>query len=507
MNAKIVVLQGERAGETFLVRRGDRLVVGSDASCNIPIADAGVDPEHLALAGKGDGFVVEAIGDSVIQVNDQPADLKPLRDGDVVAAGGLKFRFGLVAEPLTGPNESRRITLVEDDRGLVEREASRRLSTDTGVTTKAIDPSRAPQILSVLYDVGQMVNAETNRTRILESIVDKAMAALEATRGFLILYNKEEDTLTPAVLRAGDGTEPNPQELTLSKSILSECVRTGSSILCKDAISDSRFSEGGSIVLHGIRSALCVPVESSKEIRGALYVDNLQAAGAFDDEDMRLLAALGRLAGDALERALWVEKHDNLFYGLIRALVSTIEAKDQYTRGHTERVTTYSMAIGEEMGLTQDQKHTLQLGALLHDVGKIGIPEKILKKPGKLTPGEYEIMKRHPDIGADILEHIEGIGEITDIVRFHQEKFDGTGYPQGLKGEEIPLYDRIVGVADAYDAMTSSRSYRRNFSEEEVMKEFNRCAGFQFDRVVVEAFFRAYRKGRIVPPPPVGSQY
>ncbi|MHC5020384.1 MAG: HD domain-containing phosphohydrolase [Planctomycetota bacterium] len=507
MNAKIVVLSGERAGETFLVRRGDRLVIGSDASCNIPITDEGVAPEHLAIAGKGDAFVVESIGESPIQINDQAAPEKVLRDGDVVSAGGLKFRFGLVAEPITGPAESHRITLVEDDEGLVEREASRRLPTDSGEATKAIDPARAPQILAVLYEVGQLVNAETNRTRILESIVDKALEALEATRGFLILYDKDADILTPAVIRMGDGEDGGAEELTLSKSILAECVRTGTSILCRDAISDSRFSEGGSIVLHGIRSALCVPVESSKEIRGALYVDNLQEAGAFDEEDMRLLAALGRLAGDALERALWVEKHDNLFYGLIRALVSTIEAKDQYTRGHTERVTTYSMAIGEEMGLTEEEKHTLQLGALLHDVGKIGIPEKILKKPGKLTPGEYEIMKRHPDIGADILEHIEGIGEISDIVRFHQEKFDGTGYPQGLKGDEIPLYDRIVGVADAYDAMTSSRSYRRNFSEEEVMKEFNRCAGFQFDRVVVEAFFRAYRKGRIVPPPPVGSQY
>ncbi|MCI0342414.1 MAG: HD domain-containing protein, partial [Planctomycetales bacterium] len=293
---------------------------------------------------------------------------------------------------------------------------------------------------------------------------------------------------------------------TLSKTILNECVRTGRSILCDDALSDARFSSGGSVILHGIRSALCVPVESRREIQGVLYLDSRKTVGVYDEQDLRLLAALGREAGVALERARLQEANQQLFHSLIRALVSAIEAKDAYTRGHTERVTTYSLQIAEEMGLTDDEKTTLQLGSLLHDIGKIGIPEKILKKPGKLTPGEYEVMKRHPDIGAEILENVDGLGNVADIVRYHQEKWDGTGYPTGLKGEEIPLFDRIVAVADAYDAMTSSRSYRRNFSEEEVFKEFNRCAGFQFDRRVVEAFFRAYRAGRIVPapaPPPV----
>jgi putative nucleotidyltransferase with HDIG domain len=504
VNGKIVVLQGERTGETFLVRRGDRVVVGSEATCNIPFADEGVAGQHLAISGKGEGFLVESLGEAVVTVNDQAVAMKALRDGDIVRAGGLEFRFGLVAEPVVGSQRRERIALVDDTHGLVEREVSTRVEPDAVVEAAPPSPERANRLLRALYECGRVVNAETNKDGILAAIVDQALEALSATRGFLILYDAESDTLTPGVIRMPEG---EGQELTLSKTILTECVRTGNSILCRDAMADARFRQGGSIVLHGIRSAVCVPVESNREILGALYVDHLQAAGAFDEEDLRLLSALGRLAGDALERALLAEKNDQLFYGLIRALVSTIEAKDQYTRGHTERVTTYSMAIGEEMGLNEDEKHTLQLGALLHDVGKIGIPEKILKKPGKLTPGEYEIMKRHPDIGADILEHIDGIGEIADIVRYHQEKFDGTGYPAGLKGEDIPLYDRVVAVADAYDAMTSSRSYRRNFSEEEVMKEFNRCAGFQFDRRVVEAFFRAYRKGRIVPPPTIGQQY
>lgn len=182
----------------------------------------------------------------------------------------------------------------------------------------------------------------------------------------------------------------------------------------------------------------------------------------------------------------------------IAALTSALDAKDAYTRGHCERVAALAVAIGKEMGLPEDQLELLEYVGRLHDVGKIGVRDAVLKKPGIFTPREYAEMQTHVVLGADIVERISLLGEGASWIRHHHERFDGRGFPDGLRGEQIPLGARIIAVADAYDALTSQRPYKGALEEEAALAEMEICAGTQFDPQVVKVLVRVVR-GRARP--------
>ncbi len=189
----------------------------------------------------------------------------------------------------------------------------------------------------------------------------------------------------------------------------------------------------------------------------------------------------------------------DLFIGSLRAFAAAIDAKDPYTRGHSERVATFSRAIASRLGFTDDQIETVWIGALLHDVGKIGVDDRILKKVGVLTPDEYEQMKLHTVIGAEILSPIEQLKDVLPAVRWHHESWNGRGYPDGLRGEQIPLFARIVAVADTFDAVTTNRPYQQAYDLSFAVDTTTKLAGSRFDAKVVTAFLRAYDAGEIRP--------
>ena len=189
------------------------------------------------------------------------------------------------------------------------------------------------------------------------------------------------------------------------------------------------------------------------------------------------------------------------FYGLADAIAATIDAKDGYTHHHSERVAALSRRIALEIGLSDDQQRTVQLAALLHDVGKIAVPDAILKKPGRLTAEEFAEMKKHPMQGVRILANIQGpaVAAVLPGVRYHHERWDGTGYPEGLRGDNIPLLGRLLGVADFYDAVTSARAYRPAIPQAEAITMIVNGAGSHFDPEIVKAVMRLYRRGDLLP--------
>ena len=186
-----------------------------------------------------------------------------------------------------------------------------------------------------------------------------------------------------------------------------------------------------------------------------------------------------------------IQKSDDI---IIKTLARSIDAKSAWTAGHSERVTRFAVQLGKTMGLDSREQKILQMGSLLHDIGKIGVPDQILRKPGPLTDEEWVIMKRHPEIGAEIVSPVEKLGEVAPLIRAHQEKFDGTGYPDGLKGEGIPKGARIIAVADAYSAMIDERIYRKSRSHKDAIAEIKRCTGSQFDPAIVAAFLKVIER-------------
>ncbi len=182
------------------------------------------------------------------------------------------------------------------------------------------------------------------------------------------------------------------------------------------------------------------------------------------------------------------EKLEQAYMESIQTLRYTVEAKDPYTRGHSDRVSEYSVLLGQKLGLSQEDLKTLRIGGLFHDIGKIGVPDSILLKESKLTDDEYSQIKNHPTIGAHILSSATIFQDIIPIVKHHHEKYDGNGYPSKLKGDEIPYFARIAAVADTFDAMTSKRTYRDALSIDVVKEEIEKCSGTQFDPAIAQAF-------------------
>ena len=239
-----------------------------------------------------------------------------------------------------------------------------------------------------------------------------------------------------------------------------------------------------------VRQLILLPLTSGKRNFGWLTAINHEDGLEFGTVEASLLRSVGAILSIHCGNLALYREQGEFLKGMVRALTSAIDAKDPYTSGHSDRVARISVMLGREMGLDSEALNKIYLGGLLHDVGKIGIDDNVLRKPGRLTDAEYEHIKLHPQLGYNILSDLKQVSDVLPIVLHHHEQWDGGGYPAGLKGEETPLMARIASVADAYDAMTSDRPYRRGMPVEKVETIFREGSGSQWDAEVIEAYFR-----------------
>ena len=346
-------------------------------------------------------------------------------------------------------------------------------------------PRPGDQLQALLRAGHHLVHLESEE-ELLRTILCDAVATLRAQRGAIVLADSPEG---PLRLRALDtGNKQIASRTAFSQSLAHRCFTQGQSILCTSVDEDPSLAGARSIADGAMSSVLCVLLRTPRKRLGVLHLDRGPMDEPFTLDDMKLADALAAHVSAGIESAQLLSKQRELFYTTITVLAQAIEMKDEYTGNHTMRVREYSHLIAQQLQLSPKEIHLIQLGTPLHDIGKIGIDDAILRKPGKLTPAEFEIMKTHTVKGAKILEQVAELADIIPIVRSHHERWDGLGYPDGTAGEKTPLLARIVAVADAFDAMTSDRPYRKGMAVEAAFAEVEKFAGKQFDPTIAAAF-------------------
>jgi len=251
----------------------------------------------------------------------------------------------------------------------------------------------------------------------------------------------------------------------------------------------------------GNGSIIGIPLKIKSKVFGILTADIRSGQNSFSEKDIYFLNFLAEKASFLVENlALYENLYENLFSTLY-AFVETIEARDPYTKQHSAMVSKYAMTIAKGCNCESEEIAKLNVIGLLHDIGKIGVPDNILLKPGRLTEEEFEVIKKHPIIGSNIIGHLGMWTEEQKIIRHHHERFDGTGYPDGLKGQDIPLLSRILSVADVFDALTTDRAYRQKMPVDVAVKIIRENSGSQFDSDIVKVFLELYNQGQLEPPP------
>lgn len=285
-----------------------------------------------------------------------------------------------------------------------------------------------------------------------------------------------------------DASRASTMALSTEGGLMGHVFKNKKALTVCDVTVDERF-EGLPFPLTRI---LIVPLVVENEVIGAVVATDKLNGQEYYSPEIKLISSIASECGTSIKKALLYDEIRSTLFRTAEAFSYAIDAKDPYTYGHSKRVSKLSADVARELGVPAETRDWIRLAALLHDIGKIGVPDEILHRAGKLDPEAMEKMKEHPQIGAKMVQYIQRFGEIADWIRHHHEHYDGSGYPAGLKGEEIPLPSRIIALADYYDALRSERSYRKTLSREEAMKILRKALGVELDPVVFESFEKLF---------------
>jgi putative nucleotidyltransferase with HDIG domain len=346
---------------------------------------------------------------------------------------------------------------------------------------------RPGEQLIALLRAGYHLGHIENEKELLDSILNDAVQCLDAQRGAIVLSDGPDEKLVLRALASGVG-EPPVGRFAYSPKLARRCFEQAESIKCGSVNDDPDLANAQSIADGQMASVLCVLLRTPRKKLGVLHLDRSFFQKPFTTEDLHLADALAAHVSAGIDNAQLLRKQRQLFLKTIEVLAQAVDLRDEYTGGHTARVKRYAMMLGRQLGVTPEELELLETGTPLHDIGKIGIDDAILRKPARLTAEEFEIMKTHTTKGAVILSVIPELHPIIPIVRSHHERWNGEGYPDKLMGEAIPLLARIVAVVDAFDAMTSIRVYQKERPVQMAFEEIERMKGKQFDPHCADAF-------------------
>ena len=422
-------------------------------------------PAFLALAGRSGGF---RLGEDV------------LRSCSRLAIDGTWLRAQ--ADALPGYSREalgRQLALLSD----MSRDQLRLAGMEQELNTLSEQLANTYEELSLIYQISSGMRVNRRASDFFKQTCLDVLEVMNV-RGIGVAL-RGDGTTRPEPVLYGPIKVPGEDLQRLVSDLLPLLVERNSTLLINDLATDKNFSW---LAAHA-RRLLAIPLQRQEQVLGCLFVLD-KNSGEFDSVDSKLLSSIGNESAIYLENSMLFADVHGLMMGLLHSLTSAVDAKDAYTCGHSERVALLSRHLAIEVSLSDQEIEQIYMAGLLHDVGKIGVPESVLQKTGRLTPEEFEQMKKHPQIGARILADVKQIKPIVPGVLHHHERYDGKGYPAGLAGTDIPLMGRIICLADCVDAMTSNRTYRRALPLEVALTEIRRCAGTQFDPGLAEAFLR-----------------
>jgi len=338
--------------------------------------------------------------------------------------------------------------------------------------------------LSLFYDLSERIPVFTTPADAASATLDEIKRLLKPDNASVMLLSGESGRLE---ILAACGPQYEPKTpLGPGEGIAGTVFSSGRAEMVDDVVSDRRYLKGA----NRAGCLLCAPLKTGDTVLGVINVSRVRPA-AYKAADLKLFAGLTAHTASSLENAGLYSRLRETFYTTLRTLAETIEKRDYFTSGHTKRVMEYSLAVGRVLGLGADDTQHLELASMLHDIGMIGVRDSILLKPAPLDGAEFEEMKKHTLYGEEILAPIEQLRGAIPGVRNHHERFDGSGYPDGLDGYDIDITARIIAVADSFDAMTSKRPFRLGLSMDHAFEELRRCSGTLYDPEVVDAFFAA----------------
>jgi HD-GYP domain-containing protein (c-di-GMP phosphodiesterase class II)/pSer/pThr/pTyr-binding forkhead associated (FHA) protein len=517
MSEPRIVLSGMGPKLSGLTWESSKLLrIGRQTNLDVVLRDNSVERVHAEVRNHGMRWLLRDLARNLMYptlVNNQSLHGKDyaLKVDDVVQIGRLQLRVieaAVEEEPpaLTRTPLPAALNSVNGgiDRGKkimvsgvhVTVKAKTQQSWEQALELATFDaPSRPQQVQAMLA----LVRANHHMTHIshleelLRSILTDTTAALNAQRGSIILADPITGELALKATYApnlGPGTPAKP----FSKTLVKRCFELGESFLCEDINADESLVLARSVRHGAMASIITALLRTPRKRIGILHLDRGFLEEPFNESDLYYADAIAASVAVGIETAQLVEHQREQFIETVSTLARAVEMRDQYSGVHTRRVTDYSLLLADELRLQPNEKYQIQIGAPLRDIGKIGIDDAILRKPGKLTVGEFEAMKTHTTKGATMLDSMRHLVPMIPIVRHHHERWDGTGYPDHLAHDQIPQIARIVAVADAFDAMTSDRPYRPALPADQAFLELVSKAGTHFDPNCVYAFMRLRHK-------------
>lgn len=347
--------------------------------------------------------------------------------------------------------------------------------------------------ISVLFEISQSITSTLVLDEVLDSIVNFSMEMMNALRCELRLLDSTGQLLEVRASRGLSKSFLSSTGIKVGEGLIGSCFSQRLPISVVDARKDPRTKYTNLVKREKLAGLLAVPIMQRGRPIGVITIYTSKPRD-FSQDEIDLLSTFASQASIAIENAQLYADMKSQYLSMVMALAAAIEAKDSYTHGHSTKVMEFAVKIGIELGLSEDEIETVRYAGLLHDIGKIGVKDVILTKQDRLTDEEIKELHRHPEYGASIMERVEILKEIAPLTLYHHERYDGSGYPLGLKGEQIPLGARILAVADTFDAMIADRPYRKAFPFDFVKQEMKKAAGTQLDPEIVKVFFEILKR-------------